>query len=68
VGAELRLFKRPPGSTTWLPAASYRRPDLPDTLQVGPIVYASKAAPDLDVAFDQVTFAPVAGLADCTRD
>jgi hypothetical protein len=67
VGPELRLLKRAPGTTAWMMAASYRRPDLPSTLQVGPNVYSPTARPDLDVAFDEVVFAPASTLEDCGR-
>jgi hypothetical protein len=67
VGADLRLLKRPPGSGPWMIAASYRRPDLPASLQVGPNVYAPSNSPDLDVSFDEVTFAPAGSLDDCAR-
>jgi hypothetical protein len=67
-GAQFRLYKRAPGAAAWTLATSYQRPDLPATLQVGPNVYAPTARPDLDVAFEQVDFAPVASPDDCTRD
>lgn len=63
VGSALRLRKRT-GAGAWQDAAAYDRPDLPATLRVGPVIYAYANPPDLDVTFDEVTFAaPTA--ADC---
>jgi hypothetical protein len=54
-GAEFRLYKRTIGATTWELAKTYTRPDLPATLQVGPIAYALNQ-PDITVRFDGVRF------------
>ncbi|NUO53181.1 MAG: hypothetical protein HOV80_30405 [Polyangiaceae bacterium] len=67
VGASFHLYKRAIGGTTWEEAMVYDRPDLGASLQVGPNIY-SLAAPDLTVSFDEVTFARVASVADCTAD
>jgi hypothetical protein len=68
IGAQLRLYKRAPGTAAWQLAVSYDRPDLPATLQVGPNVYAPADRPDLDVAFDEVRFAPADTPDDCTAE
>jgi hypothetical protein len=65
VGSSFRLYKRPVGGTMWQEAMVYDRPDMPATLQVGPNAY-SLSMPDLTVDFDEVTFARVSSVADCT--
>ena len=60
------LFQRAIGQDAWTTAASYHRPDLPAELQVGPVVYAVTASPDLRVSFDEVVFEDVSEPADCT--
>jgi hypothetical protein len=64
------MYRRAPGASGWTMAGDrpFGRVDLPATLEVGPVVYAATLKPDLDVAFDQVRFEPVANLTDCTRD
>ncbi|WP_428263047.1 hypothetical protein [Haliangium sp.] len=68
VGDEFRLYKRMPDQGAWVQAASYTRPDMPATVQVGPIAYANTDTPDLRASFDYVRFAPVSDLAGCTAD
>ena len=41
---------------------------MPATLQVGPIGYNNHPTPDVQATFDDVTFAPVTALSDCTAD
>lgn len=65
VGAAFRLYRREVGGASWALAAQYDRPDLPATLQVGPILYAFSDAPDLSVAWEEVDFAAVGSAADC---
>jgi hypothetical protein len=70
------LYKRPPGTSTWILAneqdmqAPVSRPDLPATVQVGLALNFSGGSNDLDVAFDAITLAPAAPAseADCTTD
>jgi len=70
------LYKRVPGTTTWMlanetgQAAPVSRPDMPETLQVGPALNVSGPNNDLDVAFDQVVLSPntPATASDCTTD
>jgi hypothetical protein len=65
VGSAFHLYKRPVGGATWEEAIVYDRPDMPAALQVGPNAYCL-SAPDLTVDFDEVTFARVTSVADCT--
>lgn len=67
LGSTLRLYKRPVGAVTWTLAATFNRPDLPETLQVGPFIYAASNAPDLIVRFDEVVFADASVVGDCTE-
>jgi hypothetical protein len=68
-GTTVALYKRQVGTSSWgTPDYQSTRADLPQTLQVGPNMYAYETAPDLDVSFDRITFAPVSSLADCVTD
>ena len=67
-GAAFRLYKRAMGSESWTLAQTYVRPDLPETLQVGPVVYGPSATPDLQVIFDEVLFANAPSDASCTSN
>lgn len=65
VGQTINLYKRHVGSTeAWTSAASFERPDLPQTLQVGLNIY-SDSTPDLQVHYDQIKVDPITVLADC---
>ena len=72
VGSTFHVLSRPIGGGSWAIAAPfgppYARPDLPATLQVGPIAYAWTNTPDLRASFDYAHFASVASDADCTTD
>ena len=59
VGSTFNVYKRPLRSKRWQLAASYDRPDLPPTLQVGTDVYSPNAPPDLRVTVDAVNFTGV---------
>jgi len=65
VGQTFNLYKRPIGSGAWQLAASYERPDLPSTLDVGADIYSPNTPPDLRATWDEVTYTPAASLADC---
>jgi hypothetical protein len=65
VGSTFELYKRPLGSKRWQLAASYDRPDLPPTLQVGADVYSPNAPPDLRVRVDEIRFQSVANADRC---
>jgi hypothetical protein len=76
IDSNFYLYKRAPGSPTWIlanqvdQAAPVSRPDLPETVQVGLALNFSGGANDLDVAFDDVVLAPTAPATvdDCTAD
>jgi hypothetical protein len=68
VGSTFNLYKRPVGSKTWQLAASYERPDLPATLQVGADIYSPNAPPDLIVSWDEITFQRVTNASRCASD
>jgi hypothetical protein len=65
---KFQLLKRAPGASSWTLADTFDRSDLPPAVEVGPMVYAASSTPDIDVAFDEVHFAPVSSLGDCARD
>jgi len=67
IGADFNLYKRPTDGGTWTLAATYTRPDLPETLQVGANIYAV-VPPDLQVRFENLRIEPVVDKADCERD
>jgi hypothetical protein len=69
LGAEFRFYYRAPGGA-WqahsvIPAVT--RPDLPATLQVGPLAYANQANPDLRVSYDWITFEPLSDFMECLQ-
>jgi hypothetical protein len=68
VGSTYSLYKRPLGSKAWQLAASYERPDLPETLQVGADVYSPNAPPDLRARWNEITFQRVTDPRGCTSD
>ena len=67
VGSTFNVYKRPVRSKRWQLAASYDRPDLPPTLQVGTDVYSPNAPPDLRVTVDAVNFKGVTSSRSCTQ-
>jgi hypothetical protein len=68
VGSTFHLYKRPVGSRSWQIAASYDRPDMPTTLQVGANIYSPNAPPDLRVSWDEVSLQNVATASGCDSD
>lgn len=68
LGDDFHLYKRPIEGGAWELAESFLRDDLPPTLMVGAIAYTNSADPDLTVGFEEIIFADVQGLADCTAD
>lgn len=72
--AELRICRLGPrfsmlvrGSDgAWQQQAVFDRPDLPSTLQLGPMAYANVPDPDVQARFDAVQFAPATDPEDCT--
>jgi len=65
LGSTYRLYKRAIGAQEWTLAATFQRPDLPETLQVGPFLYAADVNADLVASFDEVQFASVSVVEDC---
>jgi hypothetical protein len=64
-GATFNLYKRHVGSNeAWTPAATFDRPDLPQTLQVGLNIYTD-SAPDLQIRYDHIKIEPVSNSSDC---
>lgn len=68
LGSTYSMYKRPLGSKAWQLAASYERPDLPETLQVGADVYSPNAPPDLRARWNEITFQRVTDPRGCTSD
>ena len=58
LGATFHIYVRSTGSNAWAVATPwgppYDRPDMPATLQVGPIAYAWTTSPDLRASFEYV--------------
>jgi hypothetical protein len=65
VGSTFNLYKRPLRSKKWQLAATYERPDLPPTLQVGADIYSPNSPPDLIVRWDEITFERVTNPSGC---
>ncbi len=65
VGKTFNLYKRHVNSTeAWTLAASFDRPDLPQTLQVGLNIYSDNT-PDLQVRYDHIKIDLITSVADC---
>lgn len=66
-GSTFRLYQRAIGANSWNLAATYERPDLPPTLQVGFNIYtaASGAAADLRVIYENVSLDTFSGSTGC---
>ncbi|MBN21038.1 MAG: hypothetical protein CL678_07095 [Bdellovibrionaceae bacterium] len=77
VGQVFYFYKRPMGSSTWEFALSYDRsvapagcPQaglLPETLQVGPVIYAANG-PDVEVRMDKIEARAISSQSDCIVD
>jgi hypothetical protein len=70
VDGAFQMLERTVGAASWTLTTTFMRPDLPATLQAGLNIYTSSSAatPDLQVSFDEATFAPVSSAADCSTD
>lgn len=69
VDTTFRLYKREIGANTWTFDIMYERPDLPATLQVGATVYGNaNGMVDLQVSYDEITFAEATTEGDCSAD
>jgi hypothetical protein len=55
-GAVFDLYWRPDGLASWLLIQSFARPDMPATLHVGLMVYATEAPPGIRASFDSIAF------------
>lgn len=66
-GSTFRLYQRAVGANTWNLAATYERPDLPPTLQVGFNIYTAEsgAAADLRVIYENVSLTTFSGSPGC---
>lgn len=67
VGNLFRLYKKLPGSPTWILAAAYQRPDLPQTLQVGANIY-SVLRPDLQVMVEGLHLEAIVFADECEQE
>ena len=64
-GGMFNLYKRHIASDeTWIPAATFDRPDLPETLQVGLNIY-SDSTPDLQIRYDPINTDLISNSSDC---
>ena len=72
VGSVFHVLSRPYSGGSWAIASPfgppYERPDLPATLQVGPIAYTWTDSPDLRAAFEYARFEQVDDESDCTAN
>ena len=65
VGATFRLYKRHLGSEeSWIPAATFDRADLPETLQVGVNIY-SNDEPDLQIRYENISIDAITDATEC---
>ena len=66
-GSAVSVYKRRAVTgEAWTEAASFERPDLPETLQVGANIYTD-AAPDLQARYDHITIDEIAGQSECAQ-
>ena len=57
-GATFTLFARPVGAPQWQLLRSHVRPDLPATLEVGPMTYSLNAPAGIRARFEDFTVGP----------
>jgi hypothetical protein len=55
-GSTFDQYWRPDAVSSWLLIQSFNRPDLPATLHVGLMVYATEAPPAMRASFDEIAF------------
>jgi len=65
VGSTFQMWVRNTGGG-WQLSNQFERPDLPDSVQVGPIAYNNAPDQQVRVSFDFVDFEPVGSLNDCS--
>ncbi len=69
VGDRFNLYARARGSSSWgTPAVSYERPDLPNTLNVGPFAYSLYGFQTMRAHFTHFYIEEVASEADCATN
>lgn len=55
-GATVEMYWRADAMDAWTMIHSFNRPDLPATLQVGPMIYAVDAPPSIEALFHDIVF------------
>lgn len=55
-GTTVEMYWRALSSDPWTQIYTVMRPDLPATLQVGPMVYSVDAPPSIEALFDEIVF------------
>jgi len=55
-GATIDMSWRPDALASWTVIQTFNRPDLPATLQVGPMVYSVEAPASIEALFDDIDF------------
>lgn len=55
-GTTVEMYWRPDSIASWTMIQSFNRPDLPATLQVGPMIYALTAPASIEALFDEIDF------------
>jgi hypothetical protein len=55
-GNLIEMYWRPDSLASWTLIQSFNRPDLPATLQVGPMIYALTAPASIEALFDEIDF------------
>ncbi len=67
-GQTFKLYKRHTGSEEpWIPAASFERPDLPESLQVGVNIYTN-TTPDIQIRYENVNIVTLPAPGACETD
>jgi len=55
-GATVEMYWRPDSLSSWTMIHSFNRPDLPATLQVGPMIYSVESPASIEALFDEIDF------------
>lgn len=67
-GRTFHLYKRHIDSNEpWILAASFERPDLPESLQVGVNIYTN-STPDIQIRYENISIETLASLDECEVD
>jgi len=68
VGSTFHLYKRHIGvEEPWIPAGSFERPDLPDSLQVGVNIYTN-STPDIQIRYENISIEALASPDECEME